>query len=125
MRLSRRRRVRSARARKSSSIGNDFFGFGMRPDYIWLDKYIQTGALFTCGRAYMFCPRGGPMTTESVQALKAHVAIHVRNVSASIDFYRKLVGIEPSQARTGYAKFDVANPPLNFTLNEDADAGRG
>jgi catechol 2,3-dioxygenase-like lactoylglutathione lyase family enzyme len=65
------------------------------------------------------------MTTESVQALKAHVAIHVRNVSASIDFYRKLFGIEPSKARTGYAKFDVANPPLNFTLNEDADAGRG
>jgi catechol 2,3-dioxygenase-like lactoylglutathione lyase family enzyme len=65
------------------------------------------------------------MNTESVQTLKAHVAIHVKDVAASIDFYRKLFGIEPSKVRTGYAKFDVANPPLNFTLNEDAGAGRG
>ena len=65
------------------------------------------------------------MATESVQAIKAHVAIHVRNVGASIDFYRKLFGIEPSKVRTGYAKFDVGNPPLNFTLNEDAHAGSG
>ena len=27
--------------------------------------------------------------------------------------------------RTGYAKFDVANPPLNFTLNEGAHASQG
>jgi hypothetical protein len=27
--------------------------------------------------------------------------------------------------RTGYAKFDVVNPPLNFTLNEGAVAGQG
>jgi catechol 2,3-dioxygenase-like lactoylglutathione lyase family enzyme len=65
------------------------------------------------------------MNTESVQALKAHVAIHVKNVAVSIDFYRKLFGIEPSKVRTGYAKFDSANPPLNFTLNEDAHASAG
>ena len=65
------------------------------------------------------------MNTETVQAIKAHIAIHVRDVNASIDFYRKLFGIEPLKVRTGYAKFDVANPPLNFTLNEDAHAGRG
>ena len=62
------------------------------------------------------------MATESVQTLKAHVAINVKNVPASIDFYRKLFGIEPSKVRTGYAKFDVANPPLNFTLNENPGA---
>ena len=53
-----------------------------------------------------------------IKALKAHLAINVRNVAASIEFYRKLFGIEPSKVRTGYAKFDVENPPLNFTLNE-------
>ena len=26
--------------------------------------------------------------------------------------------------RTGYAKFDVVNPPLNFTLRQGAEAGR-
>ena len=58
------------------------------------------------------------MNSEQVKTLKAHVAIHVRDVAKSIEFYRKLFGIEPSKVRTGYAKFDVANPPLNFTLNE-------
>jgi catechol 2,3-dioxygenase-like lactoylglutathione lyase family enzyme len=63
------------------------------------------------------------MATESVKARKAHVAIHVKDVAASIDFYRNVFGIEPCKVRTGYAKFDVANPPLNFTLNEGALAG--
>jgi catechol 2,3-dioxygenase-like lactoylglutathione lyase family enzyme len=58
------------------------------------------------------------MPAAEVTALKAHVAIKVRNVNNSLDFYRKLFGIEPSKVRTGYAKFDVQNPPLNFTLNE-------
>jgi len=65
------------------------------------------------------------MATETVKALKAHVAIHVRDVAKSIEFYRKLFGIEPSKVRTGYAKFDVANPPLNFTLNEGSTEEHG
>ena len=65
------------------------------------------------------------MPTETVQARKAHVAIHVKDVQASIAFYSNLFGIEPSKVRAGYAKFDVANPPLNFTLNQDAGAQRG
>lgn len=65
------------------------------------------------------------MSTETVKAIKAHVAIHVKDVSASVAFYRKLFAIEPCKVRTGYAKFDVANPPLNFTLNEGACAEQG
>jgi catechol 2,3-dioxygenase-like lactoylglutathione lyase family enzyme len=65
------------------------------------------------------------MATESVKARKAHLAIHVSDVRASIEFYRKLFGIEPCKVRSGYAKFDVANPPLNFALNEGAHAGKG
>src|SRR3989441_13360717 len=61
----------------------------------------------------------------AVSALKAHLAINVRNVEQSIEFYRKLFGIEPSKVRRGYAKFDVQNPPLNFTLNEVAFNERG
>ncbi|HKO55626.1 MAG TPA: ArsI/CadI family heavy metal resistance metalloenzyme [Thermoanaerobaculia bacterium] len=57
------------------------------------------------------------MTTE-VTALKPHVSINVRNVETSIDFYRRMLGIEPAKVRTGYAKFDVQNPPLNLALNE-------
>jgi catechol 2,3-dioxygenase-like lactoylglutathione lyase family enzyme len=62
---------------------------------------------------------------REVQALKAHLALNVHNVERSIDFYKKLLGIEPSKVRTGYAKFDVQNPPLNLTLNEHAFTERG
>jgi catechol 2,3-dioxygenase-like lactoylglutathione lyase family enzyme len=58
------------------------------------------------------------METAAPRALKAHLAINVRNVGKSLDFYRKLFGAEPVKVRRGYAKFDLQNPPLNFTLNE-------
>ena len=60
-----------------------------------------------------------------VKALKAHLALNVHNVERSIEFYRQMLGIEPSKVRTGYAKFDVQNPPLNLTLNEVAFTGKG
>ena len=53
--------------------------------------------------------------------LKPHISINVRNVERSIAFYRRMLGIEPSKVRTGYAKFDVQNPPLNLALNEVPD----
>jgi catechol 2,3-dioxygenase-like lactoylglutathione lyase family enzyme len=62
---------------------------------------------------------------KEVVVLKAHVALNVSNVGASIEFYRKMLGLEPSKVRTGYAKFDVQNPPLNLTLNEAGAESRG
>ncbi|MGZ7032255.1 MAG: VOC family protein, partial [Thermoanaerobaculia bacterium] len=53
------------------------------------------------------------MTTD-IRVLKPHISINVRNVARSIDFYRQMLGIEPSKVRSGYAKFDVQNPPLNL-----------
>src|SRR5437773_7079439 len=64
-------------------------------------------------------------TSEQVQALKAHVALNVRDVERSIGFYKKLLALEPSKVRTGYAKFDVSNPPLNLTLNQGSFNERG
>jgi catechol 2,3-dioxygenase-like lactoylglutathione lyase family enzyme len=61
----------------------------------------------------------------TVTALKAHLSLNVRNVEASIQFYRKMLGIEPSKVRRGYAKFDVQNPPLNLALNEAPVSSRG
>ncbi len=55
---------------------------------------------------------------DSINVLKAHLAINVRDVEKSMDFYRRMLGIEPSKVRRGYAKFDLTEPPLNFTLNE-------
>ncbi|HEX8247558.1 MAG TPA: ArsI/CadI family heavy metal resistance metalloenzyme [Pyrinomonadaceae bacterium] len=53
-----------------------------------------------------------------IKTLKAHLALNVKNVEQSIEFYKKMLALEPSKVRTGYAKFDVQNPPLNLTLNQ-------
>jgi catechol 2,3-dioxygenase-like lactoylglutathione lyase family enzyme len=62
---------------------------------------------------------------EMVKALKVHVSISVTDVLRSTDFYRKMFGIDPSKVRPGYAKFDVSNPPLTFSLNEGLFSGPG
>ena len=63
--------------------------------------------------------------TTKINTLKAHLALNVRNVEGSIEFYKKMLGLEPSKVRTGYAKFDVSNPPLNLTLNQNSFSGSG
>lgn len=63
--------------------------------------------------------------TKKIETLKAHVALNVKNVETSIEFYKKMLGLEPSKVRTGYAKFDIQNPPLNLTLNQNAFNERG
>lgn len=65
------------------------------------------------------------MSATSIGTLKAHLALNVKDVETSIEFYKKMLGIEPSKVRTGYAKFDVNEPPLNLTLNQVPFAGRG
>lgn len=62
---------------------------------------------------------------KQIQIFKAHLALNVKNIEQSVEFYRKMFGIEPSKVRRGYAKFDVQNPPLNFTLNEISFNERG
>lgn len=80
------------------------------------------------------------MSNNLVRTLKPHISLNVRNVGESVEFYKKLFGIEPmkfisgttktdslggdqsalvsEKSRIGYAKFDVQNPALNFVLNE-------
>lgn len=65
------------------------------------------------------------MESKTVKALKAHLALNVKDVKKSIEFYRLMLGLEPSKIRTGYAKFDIETPPLNLTLNENPFDARG
>jgi catechol 2,3-dioxygenase-like lactoylglutathione lyase family enzyme len=60
--------------------------------------------------------------TETKTAAKAHIALHVKDLARSLDFYRKLFDSEPVKLRRDYAKFDLTEPALNFTLNQ-APAG--
>jgi catechol 2,3-dioxygenase-like lactoylglutathione lyase family enzyme len=50
--------------------------------------------------------------------LRPHLALTVSDVERSIPFYRALFGVEPAKVRHDYAKFELTEPALNFTLNE-------
>jgi predicted enzyme related to lactoylglutathione lyase len=50
--------------------------------------------------------------------LRPHLALTVSDVERSVPFYEALFGTAPTKVRPGYAKFEVADPALNFTLNE-------
>lgn len=55
--------------------------------------------------------------------LKPHVSLNVTNVDASVAFYEKLFGVAPAKRRPGYAKFDLASPSLNLTMQEAPRTG--
>ncbi|HZG80846.1 MAG TPA: ArsI/CadI family heavy metal resistance metalloenzyme [Brevibacillus sp.] len=46
-----------------------------------------------------------------------HIGINVTNLEKSVDFYKKVFGVEPVKVKTDYAKFLLETPGLNFTLN--------
>ncbi|OAS21377.1 ArsI/CadI family heavy metal resistance metalloenzyme [Paenibacillus oryzisoli] len=49
--------------------------------------------------------------------MKMHVAINVRNLEDSLAFYKKLFNAEPTKVKENYAKFELDQPALHFSLN--------
>ncbi len=56
---------------------------------------------------------------------KLHVALNVKNLTESIEFYRTAFGTEPDKTARGYARFDLSSPPIVLTLNEQLRVKRG
>lgn len=56
--------------------------------------------------------------------LKPHFSLNVRDLDASIAFYRAFFGVAPLKQKPGYAKFDLAAPALNLALVEKAPTGQ-
>jgi catechol 2,3-dioxygenase-like lactoylglutathione lyase family enzyme len=53
-------------------------------------------------------------STES----RIHMGLAVKDLEKSVAFYRTLFGQKPTKTRPHYAKFEVAEPPVNLSLNE-------
>ena len=49
---------------------------------------------------------------------RIHMGVAVADLKRSVGFYRTLFGQEPTKTRPRYAKFEVAEPPVNLSLNE-------
>lgn len=57
--------------------------------------------------------------------LKFHLALNTEKFEESVAFYRAFFGAEPVKLKPGYAKFDLDDPALNFTLNQKPVAEAG
>jgi catechol 2,3-dioxygenase-like lactoylglutathione lyase family enzyme len=57
--------------------------------------------------------------------MKMHVAINVRDLEASLAFYQKFFNAEPTKVRHNYAKFELEDPGLHFSLNVRPYESRG
>lgn len=60
--------------------------------------------------------------TLSSTATRFHISLNVSDLGRAISFYRVLFGIEPAKVHDDYAKFDVLNPPVVFSLAPCAPA---
>jgi catechol 2,3-dioxygenase-like lactoylglutathione lyase family enzyme len=49
---------------------------------------------------------------------RVHIALAVSDLERSVAFYRTLFDQGPTKTRPRYAKFEVAEPPVNLALNE-------
>ncbi len=62
------------------------------------------------------------MTNESAVQFatdsRIHMGLGVKDLERSMGFYRTLFGQGPTKTRPRYAKFEVAEPPVNLALNE-------
>ena len=58
------------------------------------------------------------MTTTS----RVQLALNVSDLEAATRFYADLFGVGPAKQRTGYANFEIADPPLKLVLFENPAA---
>src|SRR3954447_7742949 len=66
----------------------------------------------------MFLEKGALMNI-----IKPHLSLNISNIDASVSFYEKVFGVAASKRRPGYAKFDLATPSLNLTMQEAPRTG--
>ncbi|MFS0728292.1 ArsI/CadI family heavy metal resistance metalloenzyme [Paenibacillus sp. 1P07SE] len=48
---------------------------------------------------------------------RMHVAVNCTNLEKSLTFYRNFFGVEPVKVKDNYAKFELDEPALHFSLN--------
>ena len=45
-----------------------------------------------------------------------HVSMYVRDLDRAVEQYSKILGTQPAKVRPGYAKFELSDPPVIFSL---------
>ena len=52
-----------------------------------------------------------------------HVSLYVEDIDAAVAEYQKILGIAPAKVRPGYAKFELADPPVIFSISVGGEPG--
>ncbi|MEM9139586.1 MAG: ArsI/CadI family heavy metal resistance metalloenzyme [Pseudomonadota bacterium] len=55
--------------------------------------------------------------------MKLHISMRVPELDSAIEFYSALFGQKPAVVREAYAKWDVADPAVNFVVEAGGKAG--
>jgi catechol 2,3-dioxygenase-like lactoylglutathione lyase family enzyme len=59
----------------------------------------------------------------AMNVLKPHVSLNVSDIEAAVAFYEKVFDVPVTKRRPGYAKFDLATPSLNLSMQEAPRSG--
>ena len=59
------------------------------------------------------------------EPLRFHISLNVSDLSSSVAFYRVLFGMEAAKCHDDYAKFDLVDPPVVFSLAPHAPGAGG
>jgi len=57
-------------------------------------------------------------------ANRFHVSVYVRSIPEAVEHYRNLLGIEPAKVKHDYAKFELEDPPVIFSLSIGGQPGK-
>lgn len=63
-----------------------------------------------------------PSLTKQTDIMKTiHINLKVKELEKSISFYNELFGAEPTTVKSDYAKWQLDDPQVNFSLSKSAD----
>jgi catechol 2,3-dioxygenase-like lactoylglutathione lyase family enzyme len=66
---------------------------------------------------------GGANQGDTImETSRVQLALNVSDIDAATHFYTQMFGVGPAKQRTGYANFEIADPPLKLVLFEHAAA---
>ena len=54
--------------------------------------------------------------------MRVQLALNVKDLEESVEYYTKLLGVAPHKRKPGYANFAIDSPPLKLVLFENPDA---
>src|SRR5688572_7571431 len=53
--------------------------------------------------------------------MRPHISLNVSEIEKSVAFYERMFGVKPQKLTSSYAKFDLKEPALNFSMHVRPD----